>query len=160
MLLFSFYSLFFRYEHRISYGGAVLQVFHVYRLVVLPIANTWMSWSLLNKLGVKPGGTAVVIMGALFMCLFLAGLRMRALLHAPLQLASVLFAAASTTQLCTQAFGEPKGLRCMGAVSLLQLLLGVLLPSLAAHLVDLKASTGKHHLPHVQAKRGLLSAAA
>lgn len=33
-----------RYEQYITYGGAVLQVFQMYRLVVLPVANTWMSW--------------------------------------------------------------------------------------------------------------------
>lgn len=32
------------------------QAFQAYRLLVLPVANTWMSWSLLSKLGIAPGG--------------------------------------------------------------------------------------------------------
>ena len=43
-----------RYEQYITYGGAVLQVFQMYRLVVLPVANTWMSW----RCGGQWGGTA------------------------------------------------------------------------------------------------------
>lgn len=127
----------------------------MYRLVVLPVANTWMSWSLLNKLGVNPGGPLVASLGVGVGGLVVAGSKVRSLLHAPLQLASVLFAAASTTDLCTRAFGSTTGLRCMGAVSLLQLSIGVGLPSVLVHVLDARAA-GKKYLPHVQAKRWLV----
>lgn len=145
------------YEQHLSYGGAIFQMFHVYRLVVLPVANTWMGWSLLSKLGVRPGPIAVTALAIAFVGLLAAGLRVRALLHAPLQLASVVFSAASTPQVCDKAFGvEPTGLRCMAAVSLMQFTVGVLLPSIMIHIVDLRVSTAKHYLPHVQAKRVLM----
>lgn len=54
--------------------------------------------------------------------------QMRFLLHAPLQLASVLFAASSTTEVCGRFFASNTGLGCMGAVSLMQLSLGVFIP--------------------------------
>ncbi|KAI7838043.1 hypothetical protein COHA_008127 [Chlorella ohadii] len=127
------------YEQYITYGGAVLQVFQMYRLVVLPVANTWMSWSLLNKLGIAP-----------------STLVMRFLLHAPLQLASVLFAASSTTEVCGRFFASNTSLGCMGAVSLMQLSLGVFIPGIMCHLLDMRGSPDKPYLPHVQAKRWLL----
>ena len=54
--------------------------------------------------------------------------QMRFLLHAPLQLASVLFAASSTTEVCGRFFASNTSLGCMGAVSLMQLSLGVFIP--------------------------------
>lgn len=80
---------------------------------------------------------------------------MRFLLHAPLQLASVLFAAASTTQVCGRFFASTTSLGCMGAVSLMQLSLGVFIPGIMCHVLDMR-STDKPYLPHVQAKRWLL----
>ena len=133
----------------------MLQVFQAYRLIVLPVANTWMSWSLLHKLGVRPGGALVATLGAGVGGLLALGARVRSLLHAPLQLASVLFAAAATTDLCTWAFGSVAGARCMGAVSLLQLSLGVGLPAVLVHVLDSRAGA-KPYLPHVQAKRWLV----
>lgn len=143
------------YEQYITYGGAVLQVFQMYRLVVLPVANTWMSWSLLNKLGIAPSTLVVSLTGLAVLALIVAGVQMRFLLHAPLQLASVLFAASSTTEVCGRFFASNTSLGCMGAVSLMQLSLGVLIPSIMCHLLDMR-STDKPYLPHVQAKRWLL----
>ncbi|KAL4438694.1 hypothetical protein ABPG77_006298 [Micractinium sp. CCAP 211/92] len=143
------------YEQYITYGGAVLQVFQMYRLVVLPVANTWMSWSLLNKLGIAPSSLVVALTGLAVLALIVAGVQMRFLLHAPLQLASVLFAASSTTEVCGRFFASNTSLGCMGAVSLMQLSLGVLIPSIMCHLLDMR-STDKPYLPHVQAKRWLL----
>jgi len=59
-------------------------------------------------------------------------LQMRFLLHAPLQLASVLFAASSTTEVCGRFFASNTSLGCMGAVSLMQLSLGVFIPGAPA----------------------------
>ncbi|GAB4823699.1 hypothetical protein N2152v2_010745 [Parachlorella kessleri] len=118
------------YEQYITYGGAVLQVFQMYRLVVLPVANTWMSWSLLNKLGITPGAAVVAAIGALVVVFLVLGVQMRFFLHAPLQLASVLFAASSTTDVCSLLLSSTTGLGCMSLVSLLQLSVGVVIPSL------------------------------
>lgn len=81
---------------------------------------------------------------------------MRFLLHAPLQLASVLFAASSTTEVCGRFFASTTSLGCMGAVSFMQLSLGVFLPGLMCHLLDMRSTADKPYLPHVQAKRWLL----
>jgi len=64
-----------RYEQYITYGGAVLQVFQMYRLVVLPVANTWMSWSLLNKLGIAPSTLVVAATGLAVLALIVAGVQ-------------------------------------------------------------------------------------
>lgn len=66
-----------RYEQYITYGGTVLQVFQLYRLVVLPVANTWMSWSLLNKLGVAPSTLVVAAAGVAVLALIVAGVQVR-----------------------------------------------------------------------------------
>ncbi len=222
-----------RYEQYITYGGAVLQVFQMYRLVVLPVANTWMSWRcgevrsrvwgcaklemdrrtgpgivgcrcarcpltthihprpapqpaeqaghralharrrvhgaggagahhrgragvftlaavvhyrlamLLALLGCEailghlPQGLQVALALMLTLLLFSRfslprSLQMRFLLHAPLQLASVLFAASSTTEVCGRFFASNTSLGCMGAVSLMQLSLGVFIPGAPA----------------------------
>ena len=49
----------------------------MYRLVVLPVANTWMSWSLLNKLGITPGAAVVAGIGGLVLLFLLLGLQVR-----------------------------------------------------------------------------------
>ena len=67
-----------RYEQYITYGGAVLQVFQMYRLVVLPVANTWMSWSLLSKLGIAPSTAVVACTGLAVLVLIVAGVQVRA----------------------------------------------------------------------------------
>ncbi|KAI3431605.1 hypothetical protein D9Q98_004655 [Chlorella vulgaris] len=147
------------YEQYITYGGAVLQVFQMYRLIVLPVANTWMSWSLLNKLGIAPSSTVVAATGMAVLVLIVAGgvgVQTRFLLHAPLQLASVLFAASSTTEVCGRFFASNTSLGCMGAVSVMQLSLGVFVPGLMCHLLDMRGAADKPYLPHVQAKRWLL----
>lgn len=144
------------YEQYITYGGTVLQVFQAYRLVVLPVANTWMSWSLLRKLGISPGPGVVTALAALFLLFLLLGCTsIRFFLHAPLQLASVLLAASATTDVCSRLLAAPSGVRCMGVVSALQLSLGVVLPAVLSHTLDARYGA-KRLLPHVQAKRWLL----
>lgn len=53
------------------------QAFQAYRLLVLPVANTWMSWSLLNKLGVVPGGLALAAIGMLVLACLVLGVQVR-----------------------------------------------------------------------------------
>jgi hypothetical protein len=112
--------------------------------------------SLLNKLGIAPSTLVVACIGLAVVALIIAGVQMRFLLHAPLQLASVLFAASSTTEVCGRFFASNTSLGCMGAVSLMQLSLGVFIPGIMCHLLDMRGSPDKPYLPHVQAKRWLL----
>ena len=51
-----------------------------------------------------------------------------------------------------------RSLGCMGAVSFMQLGLGVVVPTILTHILDLRSPGGKPYLPHVQAKRWLLQA--
>jgi hypothetical protein len=81
-------------------------------------------------------------------------LQVRFFLHAPLQLASVLFAATSTPDICGAFFDSTSSLRCVGIISAVQLSLGLVLPSLMVYLLE--GRSGRVFLPHMQAKRWLL----
>lgn len=142
------------FEHYINYGSVVLHLFQVYRVVVLPMANTWMSWSLLNKMELNPGGGVVLLLGAVMLAFILIGVQVRFFLHAPLQLVSVLFAATSTSDICGRLLDGTSGLRCIAVISALQLSLGLLLPAALVHFLE--ARGGRCFLPHMQAKRWLL----
>ena len=47
----------------------------LYRLVVLPVANTWMSWTLLRKLAWAPGSRTVALLAVLVLLFTAAGLQ-------------------------------------------------------------------------------------
>lgn len=81
-------------------------------------------------------------------------LQVRFFLHAPLQLASVLFAATSTPDICGAFFDSTSSLRCIGIISAVQLSLGLVLPSLMVYFLE--GRSGRVFLPHMQAKRWLL----
>ncbi len=51
----------------------VLGVFQIYRVVVLPIANTWMSWSLLHKMELTPSYGLIVLLGLLLVAFVVMG---------------------------------------------------------------------------------------
>jgi hypothetical protein len=53
----------------------VLSVFQAYRVVVLPVANTWMSWSLLNKMSVTPSWGVVAVLGLILLACIVMGLQ-------------------------------------------------------------------------------------
>jgi hypothetical protein len=88
-------------------------------------------------------------------CLFTLSLQVRFFLHAPLQLASVLFAAMSTPEICGAFFDSTSNLQCVGIISALQLSLGLLLPSICVHFLERRS--GRAFLPHMQAKRWLVN---
>ena len=48
-----------------------------YRLVVLPVANAWTSWSLLRKLAWAPGGRTIGLLGALVAVFLALGVQVR-----------------------------------------------------------------------------------
>lgn len=82
-------------------------------------------------------------------------MQVRFFLHAPLQLASVLFAATSTPDLCGMLLQSTSSLRCIGLISGLQLTLGLLVPSVLVYFLE--SRSGRTFMPHMQAKRWLLS---
>lgn len=82
-------------------------------------------------------------------------LQVRFFLHAPLQLASVLFAAMSTPEICGAFFESTPNIRCVGVISALQLSLGLLLPSICVYFLEGRSS--RAFLPHMQAKRWLVN---
>lgn len=82
-------------------------------------------------------------------------LQVRFFLHAPLQLASVLFAAMSTPEICGAFFDSTSNPQCVGIISALQLSLGLLLPSICVYFLERRS--GRVFLPHMQAKRWLVS---
>jgi hypothetical protein len=88
----------------------------------------------------------------LVLLLMVAGTHARFLLQAPMQLASVVFAAASTSTVCTAAFASTQGLGCMGLMSALQLSVGVVLPSALIQIMDSRDRA--IHAPAGPAKAG------
>jgi hypothetical protein len=79
-------------------------------------------------------------------------LQVRFFLHAPLQLASVLFAALSTPNICGAVFESTNNIRCIGLVSALQVSLGLVVPSLCVWLLEGRSGPGRQFLPHAQVK--------
>ncbi|KAF8070963.1 mug157-like protein [Scenedesmus sp. PABB004] len=118
------------YEQYVTYGGVLSTLLAGYRAVVLPLANSLMTWSLLSKSDVKPGWPVVMGLGVALIACVAAGSQVRFFLHAPLQLVSVLFVATSTPDVCDALVaGGAASLRCVGAMAALQLSLGLVLPS-------------------------------
>ncbi len=59
--------------------ASALHAVQLYRLVVLPVANTWMSWTLLRKLAWAPGSRTVALLAVLVLLFTAAGLQVRSL---------------------------------------------------------------------------------
>ncbi|DBA75798.1 hypothetical protein WJX77_002902 [Trebouxia sp. C0004] len=142
------------YDQFVSYGGLVSSMFSLYRMIVLPIANTWMSWSLLHKLQWDPTPPLLGGLGLIMTLFLFVGLKVRFFLHAPLQLATVLLAAASAHHICTAVQANTTGAACLSLISALQMLLGLLVPSFLTFMLDFRVSSS--YLPHVQAKYRLI----
>ncbi|GMH44980.1 hypothetical protein BSKO_12937 [Bryopsis sp. KO-2023] len=170
------------FEQYIHYGF-VLYVFQIYRVIVVPVANTWMSWRVLHNMNFQPELHIIVLLGVLLMLCVVLGIQVRFLLHTPVQLVSIFFAAISTPDLCGnpnpddgQSFSH--GFTCVGFISAVQLSLGFVLPALVMHLQDNSIGMGwggEHSsgggkggdstdrdasltsIPHTQAKRLLLA---
>ncbi len=81
--------------------------------------------------------------------------QVRFFLHAPLQLATVLLAAASAHSVCTAVQANTTGAACLSLISALQMLLGLLVPSFLTFMLDFRVGSG--YMPHVQAKCWLIS---
>lgn len=56
-----------------------------YRVVVLPVANTWMSWSLLHKMSITPSGPLIVLLGIVLLACIIMGLQVRFCADMPAQ---------------------------------------------------------------------------
>ncbi|KAL3144765.1 hypothetical protein ABBQ38_001880 [Trebouxia sp. C0009 RCD-2024] len=138
------------YQHFMTHRSRTSSVLTLYRLVVLPVANTWMSWSLLHKLHWDPNPPFLAAL-TLLMTLFLAlGLKVRFFLHAPLQLVTVLLAAASAQHVCSAVQATTGGAACLSLISAQQLFLGLLIPSVLMFVLDYRVGSG--YMPHIQAK--------
>eukprot|EP00884_Botryococcus_braunii_P007477 jgi/Botrbrau1/16730/Bobra.0301s0002.2 len=65
------------YEQHLHCGGLVLNIFHMYRVIVLPVANTWMLWSLFNKLEFSPGPWLIGLLGVIILFFLILGTQVR-----------------------------------------------------------------------------------
>ncbi len=81
-------------------------------------------------------------------------MQVRFFLHAPLQLATVLLAAASAHHTCTAVQANTTSAACLNLISALQMLLGLLVPSFLTFVLDFRMSSS--YLPLVQAKYSLI----
>lgn len=52
-----------------------MTLLQTYRVVVLPVANTWMSWSLLHKMSIQPSGPLIALLGVVLLACIIMGLQ-------------------------------------------------------------------------------------
>lgn len=76
--------------------------------------------------------------------------QVRFFLHAPLQLVTVLLAAASAQHICSAVHATGGGAACLSLISAQQLILGLLIPSVLMFALDYRVGSG--YMPHIQAK--------
>ena len=80
----------------------------------------------------------------------LSCVQVRFFLHAPLQLVTVLLAAASAQDICSAVQATSGGAACLSLISAQQLVLGLLVPSFLMFMLDYRVGSG--YMPHIQAK--------
>lgn len=56
----------------------VVAALRTYRLIILPVVDTWMSWSLLRKLTWSPGVGTILLLGVLVVTFIALGVQVRA----------------------------------------------------------------------------------
>jgi len=64
----------------VPFRGLVSSMFSLYRMIVLPIANTWMSWSLLHKLQWDPTPPLLGGLGLIMTLFLFVGLKVLSLM--------------------------------------------------------------------------------
>jgi hypothetical protein len=136
-------------------NGIVLCIFQVYRVVLLPFANTWMLWSLIIKLQLTVSDGLWLTQAILLISCFFLSLRVRALLHVPVQLVTVCFSASTAARMCSTSGAAPVML-CMSSVMLMLMVFSVAVPIVITY--SIKVNALRRFVPHVQAKRSLFHA--
>jgi hypothetical protein len=131
----------------------VLCIFQIYRVLLLPFANTWMLWSLISRLDLKVSNLMLAGQAAAATACLLLSVRLRALLHVPVQLLTVCCAASAAARLCGPPQSRALMAACMGGVLSTQLLVSLAAPILLT--VTLDSGSFRSFVPHVQAKRSL-----
>eukprot|EP00803_Ostreobium_quekettii_P002073 evm.model.scf_1461EXC.1 EVM.evm.TU.scf_1461EXC.1 scf_1461EXC:11343-17643(-) len=63
------------FEQYIHYGSFVLYVFQIYRVVVVPVANTWMSWRVLCTVPYEPDIYIVLLLGFMLVACVVLGVQ-------------------------------------------------------------------------------------
>jgi len=142
------------FDQFFAQGGIIMYACQLYRVVIVPVANTWMSWRVLNNLDFEPD-LKYVLSCALMLCLcILAGSQFPFLLHAPLQMLFIIFAALSTPAVCHQFDpSQTYSFLCLGSFSALQVLLAYLIPSLVLQQQKrVDTSRSGPYIPHQQVK--------
>jgi hypothetical protein len=141
-----------RYDHYLNYG-LVLCVFQVYRVFLLPSANTWMLWSLVKKLGFEITLSMWISQGLLLGSCYLFSFKLRSLLRVPVQLVTLCFSSSTAVRCCGGSSSSVglNGLACTCGIMWLQIVLGIIAPVLIMHRLEL--SSCRSFVPHVQAKR-------
>eukprot|EP01025_Chloroclados_australasicus_P023062 TRINITY_DN23537_c0_g3_i1.p1 TRINITY_DN23537_c0_g3~~TRINITY_DN23537_c0_g3_i1.p1 ORF type:complete len:644 (-),score=74.39 TRINITY_DN23537_c0_g3_i1:180-2111(-) len=143
----------FMYNEELILGGQiVMAILQMYRALLLPMANTWMSWNLVNRMEIAPSFTLMFLLGLTLLMLMFLGVQIRFLLNAPLQLASVLFAALISGDFCPLVgIKDPESTRCLHVIMVIQMLLGLLVPSILLQFYN--NYFPRSMLPHVSIRR-------
>lgn len=134
-------------------AGVLLCAFQLYRVLLLPFANTWMLWSLLDKLAVPIPTALLASLAALLATCYRLSMRHRALMHVPVQLVAMGLSAAGAARCCPAQRQGAVAVGCAGGTLAVQVALSALVPAVIAEMAQ--ASAPRTFLPHVQAKRSL-----
>jgi len=143
------------FDQSFAQRGVIMIACQLYRVVVVPMANTWMSWKVLSNLDFQPDFYYVLIFATLVCACIVFGSQFPFLLHAPLQMLSIIFAALSTPAVCHQFDPtQTYSFLCLGSFSALQVLLAYLIPTLVLP-EPRRGDTAKSgpYIAHQQVKR-------
>lgn len=119
------------FDHTGSQGALVLGICQIYRVIIIPVANTWMSWRLLNHFGIQSSFQFVILLGLCLALCVVLGSQVRCLLQVPVQILSIILAAVSTPDVCHRFV--PVSIYpflCLGIVSTVQVIVAYLMPTL------------------------------
>lgn len=119
------------FDHSGTQGAFILGICQIYRVIVIPVANTWMSWRVFHHLELKPDLQYFILLAIGLLVCILLGSQVRFLLQVPLQLLSIILTAMSTPEVCHRFVPiSIYPFLCVGMVSTLQVFVAYLIPTL------------------------------
>lgn len=107
----------------------VVTFLQAYRVVVLPVANTWMSWSLLHKMSIAPSGPLIALLGIVLLACIVVGLQVWAGVRARVAVAMCACQGLHMHQPALTLSETPSDCPCAAAAVLSLLGAGPLLPA-------------------------------
>eukprot|EP00210_Caulerpa_lentillifera_P007591 g7249.t3 len=114
-------------------GPFIVGICQIYRVIVIPVANTWMAWRVLDHLELQPDSQHILLLSLCLLICILLGSRFRFLLQVPIQMLSIILAAISTPDICHRFVPiSVYPFICIGIVITFQVCVAYLIPTLLA----------------------------